>query len=230
MRRARSSRSNNSFCWSNNPLVVRSSRGPTSSSFSICWWTSSCNSAWRTTIASFGRSGMTRAGSAARSPLANSTRAVAGVCFFVCLAIAAAQYLAGYFLLWSFHLPPLGATPLTVARYLHFYGDNSHVRRRVIICSALGLGVVGASVGLAFRPKPRPLHGEARFATRREIARAGLFSDHGIILGQYGSRYLVLPGQQGVAVAAPPRAGKGTGIVIPNLLHWPGSVVCVDVK
>ncbi|MEJ1961051.1 MAG: type IV secretory system conjugative DNA transfer family protein [Gammaproteobacteria bacterium] len=26
------------------------------------------------------------------------------------------------------------------------------------------------------------------------------------------------------------RSGKGTGVVIPNLLNWPGSVVCVDIK
>ena len=25
-------------------------------------------------------------------------------------------------------------------------------------------------------------------------------------------------------------AGKGAGIVIPNALHWPGSLVCIDLK
>jgi type IV secretion system protein VirD4 len=40
----------------------------------------------------------------------------------------------------------------------------------------------------------------------------------------------MLDGQQGVALAAPPRSGKGVGFVIPNLLNWPGSVVCVDIK
>jgi type IV secretion system protein VirD4 len=40
----------------------------------------------------------------------------------------------------------------------------------------------------------------------------------------------MLSGQQGVCLAAPPRAGKGTGVVIPNLLNWPDSVICVDIK
>jgi type IV secretory pathway TraG/TraD family ATPase VirD4 len=40
----------------------------------------------------------------------------------------------------------------------------------------------------------------------------------------------MLGGQQGVALAAPPRAGKGVGVVIPNALNWPGSLVCVDIK
>ena len=52
----------------------------------------------------------------------------------------------------------------------------------------------------------------------------------GIILGRRGGGYLMLAGQQGVALAAPPRAGKGTGVVVPNALNWPGSLVCVDIK
>jgi type IV secretion system protein VirD4 len=79
-------------------------------------------------------------------------------------------------------------------------------------------------------PRRRSLHGDARFATRRELADAGLFGDRGIILGRVGRRCLMLAGQQGVALAAPPRAGKGTGVVIPNLLNWPDSIICVDIK
>jgi type IV secretion system protein VirD4 len=79
-------------------------------------------------------------------------------------------------------------------------------------------------------PRRRALHGDARFATRAEIAAAGLFGHDGIILGKRGRRCLMLAGQQGVALAAPPRAGKGTGVVVPNALNWPGSLVCVDIK
>jgi type IV secretion system protein VirD4 len=84
--------------------------------------------------------------------------------------------------------------------------------------------------GFAMLPRPRALHGEARFARRREIERAGLLGEHGIILGRLGGRYLVLPGQQGVALEAPPRSGKGVGLVIPNLLNWPGSTIVSDIK
>ena len=89
--------------------------------------------------------------------------------------------------------------------------------------------VLAAALALAL-PRRRSLHGDARFATRRELAAAGLFGDRGIILGRVGRRCLMLAGQQGVALAAPPRAGKGTGVVIPNLLNWPDSVICVDIK
>ena len=93
-----------------------------------------------------------------------------------------------------------------------------------------GQGLAFGVVGFAMLPRRRPLHGDARFATRREIARAGLLGEHGIILGRLGNRYLVLPGQQGVELEAPPRSGKGVGLVIPNLLNWPGSTIVSDIK
>ena len=49
-------------------------------------------------------------------------------------------------------------------------------------------------------------------------------------MGEMGSRYLMLPGQQSVILAAPPRSGKDVGVVVPNGLHWPGSLVQVDIK
>jgi len=41
---------------------------------------------------------------------------------------------------------------------------------------------------------------------------------------------LIYHGQQGVLLAAATRTGKGVGFVIPNLLHYPHSVVQLDVK
>jgi type IV secretion system protein VirD4 len=76
----------------------------------------------------------------------------------------------------------------------------------------------------------RALHGDARFATRRRSRARASWDVSGIILGRWGRRCLMLAGQQGVCLAAPPRAGKGVGVVIPNLLNWPDSVICVDIK
>ena len=148
----------------------------------------------------------------------------------VLLAFALSQYLAGYLLVWSLHAPVREAGMLTVARYAYYYGDQLAVERRILLSSAAGLLLVASAAAAALWPRPRSLHGEARFARRREIARAGLLSAHGIILGRHGRRYLMLAGQQGVALAAPPRAGKGVGVVIPNLLNWPDSLIVTDVK
>ena len=44
----------------------------------------------------------------------------------------------------------------------------------------------------------------------------------GSILGYRGDGHIIS--------FAPTRSGKGVGLVIPNLLHYPGSVICVDPK
>jgi type IV secretion system protein VirD4 len=165
-------------------------------------------------------------------PPANSARRALALKIVVGLlaALLVAAYLAGYVLLWSLHLNPRQASPLTVVRYGYYYGNRQEVRRRVLASSAAGGAIVLATALVLVLPRRRSLHGDARFATRRELADAGLFDDRGIILGRVGRRCLMLAGQQGVALAAPPRAGKGTGVVIPNLLNWPDSVICVDIK
>ena len=145
-------------------------------------------------------------------------------------ALLVAAYLSGYVLLWSLHLNPREASPLTIVRYGYYYGDREDIRKKLLASTIAGGAMVLASTLALAWPRRRSLHGDAQFATRRELASAGLFGDRGIILGRVGRRCLMLAGQQGVALAAPPRAGKGTGVVIPNLLNWPDSVICVDIK
>lgn len=139
-------------------------------------------------------------------------------------------WLTGWFFMWSIDRPPQEATPLTPLHVATAWGHEPYVRQRLALSALVGFGLVGATVGVVLFPRARPLHGQARFASKHEITQAGLFGDRGIILGQLGGRYLMLDGQQGVALAAPPRSGKGVGVVIPNCLNWDGSLVCVDVK
>lgn len=150
----------------------------------------------------------------------------------VALLVAAlvGLYLAGYAFLMAMRLPPQEASLLTIHRYWQAYGARPEVRRTLVTTLVGAQGLCLGLVGLAMLPRRRPLHGQARFATRREIEQAGLLKDHGIILGRLGRRYLVLPGQQGVELEAPPRSGKGIGVVVPNLLNWPGSTIVSDVK
>jgi type IV secretion system protein VirD4 len=146
------------------------------------------------------------------------------------VALLAAQYLAGFIFLHWFGLNPREASPLTVSRYAYYYPDFQEVAHRAALASLIGLGLVAASLGAFLFPTRRSLHGEARFARRHEIAAAGLFARQGIFLGRYGRRALMLSGQQGVLLSAPPRSGKGVGVVVPNLLMWPDSVVITDIK
>ena len=108
---------------------------------------------------------------------------------------------------------------------------------KVKLAGALGFGTPlllwSGLLVLALKPAQRALHGDARFAGKRDLARRGLFDEdegRSIVVGRYGRRLLRFPGQQFVIIAAPTRSGKGVGIVIPNLLEYSDSVVVLDIK
>lgn len=144
-----------------------------------------------------------------------------------------ALYLASYFFLIKLGnplLPPTAATPFTVVRYWQQYGTDPYTRHWLVGCLVVGAVLAGAAVFPLIRPVRRSLHGDARFATLREVAGAGLFGETGIILGRWGRRYLVLARQLAAIVIAPPRSGKGASAVQPNALSWRGSLVVNDVR
>ncbi len=145
-------------------------------------------------------------------------------------ALAAGLYLSGYFFLFVNHQNPYHTTPLTILQYGYYYGHQIGLRKSLIGSTVSGFGVIGLFTIVVFIPRSRALHGEARFASHREIKSRCLLNGDGILLGQLGGTYITLPGQQGAILSAPPRSGKGVGVVIPNLLNFPGSVIVVDIK
>lgn len=74
------------------------------------------------------------------------------------------------------------------------------------------------------------VHGDAKWASRSEIDRAGLREKHGMLLGVDSGGYFVASGFQHALLFAPTGSGKGVGFVIPNLLFWEDSVVVHDIK
>lgn len=122
------------------------------------------------------------------------------------------------------------ATPVTLYQYWYYYQGNPNVLRWIYIAAAVAAVLVVSPSFLFFTHAKKSLFGDARFATKTEIRKAGLLGDKGIILGTYMGAYLMFGGSQHVILSAPTRSGKGVGIVIPNLLTWPDSVVVLDVK
>lgn len=142
-------------------------------------------------------------------------------------------YLAGYLFLIRLSnplLPPTAATPLTVIRYWLAYGQEPYTRNWLLGCLAAGAAPSIAGIVYLARPISRSLHGDARFATLREVVRAGLLGERGIVIGRWGRRFLMLGRQLCAIVIAPPRSGKGAGLVQPNALSWHGSLVVNDVR
>ena len=74
------------------------------------------------------------------------------------------------------------------------------------------------------------LHGEARWARIGEVRRGKLLGSSGIVLGKFGGKVMRFGGPEHVLLEAPTRAGKGVGVIIPNLLDWPDSLVVLDIK
>jgi len=76
----------------------------------------------------------------------------------------------------------------------------------------------------------RPVLGDAKWANFSTIKKTRLFKESGLILGKYNDKYLINDDPTHIMLVAPTRSGKGVGLVVPNLLTWQGSVVCLDMK
>lgn len=160
------------------------------------------------------------------------------VLVLVLLAIPAWLWVSGHlFTLIAFRGKGEPATWLTWVNYYHFYWHDEAVHPKLLLSAAAASALVLSPFGLFFVKPRQSLHGEARFAKRGEIVKAGLdeHTGDGIVIGR-------MPGQPNkylfasmakyphVMLAAPTGSGKGVGIVIPNLLHWNHSVIVLDIK
>ncbi len=155
------------------------------------------------------------------------------VLFGLLVFAAAVDYLTGFFFLALSKRNPFNATFITALQYWHYYGNVTSVAERLQAALFISAGIcflLPVIIYAQVTHKKRELHGSARFASDGEVRKAGLDAERGILVGRYKGRFLMFGGQQFVLLAAPTRAGKGVGIVIPNLLNFNDSVVVLDVK
>lgn len=139
-------------------------------------------------------------------------------------------YLAGGIFLLANHRRFDEATPLTLYQYWYYYRHTPQVAKWLYIAMGIAGACVVAPFLMFFAPAKRSLFGDAKFASSSQVGKAGLRGEKGIIVGKFKGKYLVFGGSQHVIMSAPTRSGKGVGVVIPNLLSWPDSVVVLDVK
>jgi type IV secretion system protein VirD4 len=97
-----------------------------------------------------------------------------------------------------------------------------------------GFAAIGVAIAMSLwrarEAKTITTYGSARWATKNEIRRAGLFDADGVVLARLGHEYLRHDGPEHVLCFAPTRSGKGVGLVVPTLLTWPGSAIVHDIK
>ena len=119
--------------------------------------------------------------------------------------------------------------------WYHYDAYAPHVFDRAgMFAGASGfIGCAAAIFGSLWRARQSSnvtTYGSARWASAREIERAGLHCDAGVMLGTLRGRYLRHDGPEHVMAFAPTRSGKGVGLVVPTLLSWTGSAVIHDIK
>ena len=113
---------------------------------------------------------------------------------------------------------------------------DSNIYQTVMMLTAIVVILVGLRAlfqPLIMRyggPEGDATHGSARFATDAETR--PLAGDAGLLIGRdsRSGRLLRYSGPSHLLTIAPTRTGKGVGTIIPNLLDYPGSVICIDPK
>ena len=119
---------------------------------------------------------------------------------------------------------------LRLPQYFWFYRHNPFVMGW-LIKGMMGVTGAGALIAaMVYLNRKQTLHGAARWARQGEAKGAGLLDTDGLLLGKHGKGFIQFGGTEHVLLEAPTRAGKGVGVVIPNLLAWADSVVVLDVK
>ena len=119
------------------------------------------------------------------------------------------------------------------------------------LAALLGVAAAAALSAVGRRSATSVAHGSSRWAAPREIQKAGLLRNDGVILcqtsdaefkttvGRDGApkttarrlgRLVRHDGPEHVLCFAPTRSGKGVGLVIPTLLTWTDSVLVYDIK
>lgn len=89
----------------------------------------------------------------------------------------------------------------------------------VMLAAAAGVATTAAMAMANPHDMHRKSHGSAKFASERDIRKAKLYGDAGLVLGRSQSgRLLRLPETTSVILIAPPGAGKTAGILMPCLL------------
>jgi len=143
----------------------------------------------------------------------------------VIIGITISLYLSSiiYFLLNGFD--PDNALPWSIFEYMSYthkpYG--MYLAISLITPNVLLGGVI---LMMIFKPVDR----NSRWAKHHDLKKANMLKKQGLILGHVRGQLLINDGDTHAFIIAPTRSGKGVGVVIPNLLAWDGSFICLDVK
>ncbi len=151
------------------------------------------------------------------------------IIFLALIGLMVSAAIGAIAVLWSSHLLTPHTPWRNVPRALWALKAYPIVYKPFLIGSAIGVVLTLATIVSTLFARQK-LHGEARWARISEVRRGNLLAPAGIVLGKFGGKVMRFGGPEHVLLEAPTRAGKGVGVIIPNLLDWPDSLVVLDIK
>jgi type IV secretion system protein VirD4 len=151
------------------------------------------------------------------------------IAFLTVMGLMASAVIGAIAVLWSAHLLSAHTPWRKVPAALWALKAYPIVYLPFFIGFAIGL-VLTMIVVVSTLFTRQKLHGEARWARVGEVRKGLMLAPAGIVLGKFGGKVMRFGGPEHVLLEAPTRAGKGVGVIIPNLLDWLGSLVVLDIK
>ena len=115
-------------------------------------------------------------------------------------------------------------------RYAYLTYENPLVMEAIQISLAVAIIIPIVGYGALYFTKPKNLHGNAKFASFSDLLKAKLFANRGLYLGKFGNKHIINNEPHHTILFGPTRSGKGVSHVIPNILSWEGSIICIDPK
>ncbi len=118
------------------------------------------------------------------------------------------------------------------------FKDYNFLLSRILISGLIPLFISG---GIVYKfwmkiiyfevvKKKESLHGDAHWASEKELIKAGLRAKKGLLMGKDKKGFLIAAGFQHTLLFAPTGSGKGIGFIIPNCVFWEESLICHDIK
>ena len=146
------------------------------------------------------------------------------------LALAVLSLFWSMVLTWQLSRSLQDVQPWMVYEFIDTYGTDGRAGE-LLWNSFLAALLITVLVALPVFFLRRPSwYGDARWATGGEMRKAKLHAKTGLIVGKKHGQLLINDEPTHALVAAPARPEKDVGIVIPNLLKWPGSVIVLDIQ
>ena len=154
------------------------------------------------------------------------------IAIIIATILAALLYsaLASLVFLFLAKIPFDNFNPLAIWFYIANPSAITDMQSKLFVSLGVPLLAIIFGGSQLYKTNEKNQFGDASWATNSNIKRAELFDKEGVIFGKSNGQYLMSDSPTHALLTAPTRSGKGAGVVIPTLLNWKGSVVCLDIK